>query len=78
MGRRVRALLTVENHITNGGLASLVAEALFDSRLSRPLERIGLPDQFIECGSVPFLQSKYGLSSESIVSAARRALARKE
>jgi transketolase len=78
MGRRVRALLTVENHITNGGLASLVAEALFDSRLSRPLERIGLPDQFIECGSVPFLQSKYGLSSENIVSAARRALARKE
>ena len=48
----------------------------FDARLVRPLERVGLPDQFIECGSVPFLQSKYGLTPEHIVEAARRALTR--
>jgi transketolase len=55
-----------------------VAETLFDARLSRPLERVGLPDQFIECGSVPFLRSKYGLTPEHIVKAAQRSLARGE
>ena len=60
------------------GLASLVAEAVFDARLVRPLERVGLPDQFIECGSVSFLQSKYGLTPEHIVEAARRALTREK
>ncbi len=76
LARRVPALVSVENHVSGGGLASLVAEAVFDARLVRPLERVGLPDQFIECGSVPFLQSKYGLTPEHIVEAARRALTR--
>jgi transketolase len=76
LAKRVPALVTVENHVTSGGLASLVAEACFNARLSLPLERVGLPDQFIECGSVPFLQSKYGLLPEHIVEAARHALAR--
>jgi transketolase len=76
LARRVPALVSVENHVSGGGLASLVAEAVFDARLVRPLERVGLPDQFIECGSVTFLQSKYGLTPEHIVEAARRALTR--
>jgi transketolase len=78
LARRVPALLSVENHVSGGGLASLVAEAVFDARLVRPLERVGLPDQFIECGSVSFLQSKYGLTPEHIVEAARRALTREK
>jgi transketolase len=60
-------LVTAENHVVSGGLASLVAEALFDAGVARPLTRIGLPDRFIECGSVPTLQARYGISLEAMI-----------
>ena len=65
-------LVTAENHVVVGGLASLVAECLFEARVSVPLTRIGLPDRYIECGSVPTLQRRYGLTAEAIVAAAER------
>jgi len=75
LAERVRGLVTAENHVVRGGLASLVAETLFDAKLQRPLARVGLPDAFIECGSLPHLQEKYGLTAAAVVAAARRALA---
>ena len=47
--------------------ASLVVEALFERGIAKPLTRIGLPDAYIECGSVPHLQSLYGLSTERMI-----------
>ncbi len=44
-----------------------MAEALFDAGLVRPLSRIGIPDRYIECGAVPHLQAKYGLTTDRIV-----------
>ena len=64
--RAVPHVVTVENHVSGTGLASLVANVMVDHRLDRPLTRIGLPDQFIECGSVPYLMEKYGISSGQI------------
>jgi transketolase len=72
----VAAVVTAENHVVRGGLATLVAETLFDEKVDVPLERIGLPDRFIECGAVPTLQARYGLTAAHVVAAARRALAR--
>jgi transketolase len=63
----VDRLVVAENHVTSGGLASLVAEALFDRGIAKPLRRIGLPDRFIECGSVPHLQDRYGLATDRVV-----------
>jgi transketolase len=63
----VTHLVVAENHVASGGLASLVAEALFDSGVIKPIRRIGLPDRFIECGSVPHLQDRYGLSTDRVV-----------
>jgi transketolase len=65
----VGRLVTVENHVVVGGLGSLVAECLFERGIARPLRRIGLPDRFIECGSVPILQDRYGLSRERVIEA---------
>ena len=65
-----RCVVTAENHVVAGGLASQVAEALFDAGMTRPLSRIGLPDRFIECGSVPGLQEKYRLMEADIARAA--------
>jgi transketolase len=61
-------LVTAENHVVVGGLASLVVEQLFDAGVSRKVTRIGLPDRYIECGAVPTLQARYGLTADAIVS----------
>jgi transketolase len=62
-------IVTAENHVVSGGLASLVAEALYERGIVKPLTRIGIPDRYIECGTVPHLQAKYGLSTERVVEA---------
>jgi transketolase len=67
---RVERIMTLENHVVVGGLGSLVAEALFEASLQRPLVRIGIPDRFIECGSLPFLQEKCGMTVAQIVARA--------
>ena len=63
----VGQVVTAENHVIVGGLASLVVETLFDAGIVRKVTRIGLPDRYIECGAVPTLQQKYGLTVEAVV-----------
>jgi transketolase len=70
------AVLTLENHSVVGGLASAVCEALTLARISVRLERVGVPDRFLECGSTDYLADKYGLSTPRIVDTARRLLGR--
>jgi transketolase len=60
-------VVTAENHVAVGGLASLVIETLFDAGVSRKVTRIGLPDRYIECGAVPTLQARYGLTTDALV-----------
>jgi len=66
----VRRLVVAENHVSRGGLASLVAETLFDRAISVPLLRVGLPDRYVEIGSVPTLQARYGLTADHIAAVA--------
>ena len=70
---RVGLVVTAENHVVRGGLASQVAEALFDARIDRPLLRIGLPDSFVGLGAVPTLMQRAGLTAERIAAAVQRA-----
>ena len=62
----VKRLVVVENHVAIGGLATLVIDALQEAGLSRKVLKIAIPDQFIECGSVPYLQDRYGLTTPRI------------
>ena len=66
----VEYLVTAENHVTRGGLASLVAETIFDHGAVKRLSRVGLPDRYIECGVVPTLQKRYGLTTDGLVAVA--------
>jgi transketolase len=68
----VGRLVTAENHVVVGGLGSLVAEALFEAKVPAALTRIGLPDRFIECGAVPTLQARYGLSVDAMTATIAR------
>ena len=74
---KVKRLVTAENHIVTGGLGTMVVDTLYAAGISLPLRKVGLPDQFVECGSLPYLQEKYGLSTTCLVDAVR-ACARQE
>jgi transketolase len=67
----VDRLVSIENHVTTGGLGSAVAETLVEHRVPRPLTRLGLPDQWLECGSVASLQDKYGLTVDRLAETVR-------
>jgi transketolase len=64
---RAGRLVVIENHVTVGALSSLVLDALYEAGIRKPLLKIGIPDRFIECGSVPFLQNKYGLTTPRLI-----------
>jgi transketolase len=63
----VTRVVTAENHVVVGGLASLVVEAMFEAGIGKRVTRIGLPDRYIELGAVQTLQHKYGLTTEAII-----------
>ena len=72
----VKALVTLENHTTIGGLGSAVADTLCEAGIAIKMTKVGVPDCFVECGSVDYLVEKYGLSVSSIATAARQLLLR--
>ncbi len=71
LATRVPRLVTAENHVVTGGLASAVADALADEGLAVRLQRIGIPDCFCDSGSLPFLVKRYRMDADSIAAAAR-------
>ena len=68
---KIRRVITLENHTIIGGLGSAVADAICEAGLSVKFNKIGVPDRWMECGSVPYLTDKYGLSARHIAQAAR-------
>ena len=59
-------LVTVEDGILQGGFGSAVLEWLADNGLQRRVVRLGLPDEFVEHGSIRQLQELTGLAPENI------------
>jgi 1-deoxy-D-xylulose-5-phosphate synthase len=66
VGQRFRKVITVENGVRNGGLGSAVLEWMSDHGYTPQVVRMGLPDQFVEHGSVPELQKIVGIDADSI------------
>lgn len=60
-------VITMENHVTEGGLGSLVAEILAEAGAGKRLLRLGLKDTFAHGGSRPYLMRFYGLDAFSLV-----------
>jgi transketolase len=71
------AIVTVEEHNIIGGLGSAVAE-LLARNYPVPVEMVASPDRFAESDTPENLKLAYGLTTESILQAARRALRRKK
>ena len=70
------AIVTAENHNVTGGLGSAVCEALAEGT-PVPVERVGVRESFGEVGTQDYLQKRFGLTAESIVTAAEKCIFRK-
>lgn len=68
--------VSVEEHQLNGGLGDSIAQFLVRN-MPKPLEMVGVQDQFGESGKPEDLLIKYGLGAENIVAAAKAAIKRK-
>jgi 1-deoxy-D-xylulose-5-phosphate synthase len=59
-------IVTVEEGCLAGGFGSAILELLVDEGINKPVERIGLPDKFVEQGKRFELLDSYGLTPERI------------
>ncbi len=60
-------IMTVEEAVLAGGFGSAVLEFINDGcKVDHPVERVGIPDQFIEHGSVDMLLEEIGMTSQNI------------
>ena len=63
----VKLIITIEEHVLNGGLGSAVLEAFSDHGLEKKIIRLGIPDVFAKkYGSQELLMSEFGLDHETI------------
>ena len=60
-------MITVEDHGLPGGFGAAVAEAASDAGLPLRLRRLGIPDQWIPCGSQSDQKKMAGIDAEAIV-----------
>ncbi|MDD3273995.1 MAG: transketolase C-terminal domain-containing protein, partial [Bacteroidales bacterium] len=70
------AVVTAEEHLIAGGLGELIA-GLLTREKPTPQEFVAVDDLFGQSGEPADLMREYKLNAESIVSAAKRAIARK-
>lgn len=72
VGRKFKCVITIENGVIAGGLGSAVLEFMADHGYAPFVKRIGVPDQFIEHGSIPELYKLCGMDADSIAGVIRQ------
>jgi 1-deoxy-D-xylulose-5-phosphate synthase len=71
LAKKIPRIITIEENVRQGGFGSAVLEALNDAGITGfQLERIGIPDTFVEHGPQNLLRSKYGIDAAAIVETA--------
>jgi 1-deoxy-D-xylulose-5-phosphate synthase len=66
VGKKFKKVITVENGVRQGGLGSAVLEWMNDHGYAPKVTRLGLPDKFVEHGTVKELQHIVGIDEEGI------------
>ena len=69
IGRKFQRIVTIEDGVRNGGMGSAVMEWMEDHGYHPIVKRLGLPDHFVEHGTIAQLQAIVGLDKESIINA---------
>jgi 1-deoxy-D-xylulose-5-phosphate synthase len=68
---RHQRVITVEDGAITGGMGSAILEFISERGLKSMVKRIGVPDRFIDHGTVDELYRECGMDRESIIKAAR-------
>ena len=66
IGERFDKIITVEDGVRMGGMGSAVLEWMADHGYSPKIERLGMPDHFVEHGTVDELRKVCGLDNDSL------------
>jgi 1-deoxy-D-xylulose-5-phosphate synthase len=66
VGTHFKRIVTVEDGVKNGGMGSAVLEFFNDQNYDVKVQRIGIPDEFVEHGTIPQLRKIIGMDAESI------------
>ncbi len=69
VAQKYQRIITIEDGVRSGGMGSAVLEWMNDHGYTPHITRLGLPDHFVEHGSVAELQQICGIDEESIVKA---------
>ena len=67
IGERFKRIITIEDGVRNGGLGSAVLEWMNDHGYHPAITRMGLPDEFVEHGTVQELRHIVGIDKEAIL-----------
>ncbi len=73
---KTKCVVTAEEHQILGGLGSAIAKVVSENTPA-PIEYVGVHDKFGESGTAEQLLTKYGMSTQHVVDAALKVMARK-
>ena len=69
-----RPVITVEEHMVNGGLGEACASYLFQKGARNPFQIMGIPDEYNVTGSQVEIFHHYGISQDGIMAKAKELL----
>ena len=72
VGRKFKRVITVEDGVVSGGLGSAVLEFFADHGYRVDVERVGIPDAFVEHGTVAQLRAICKMDAEAILNIIKR------
>lgn len=75
--QRFRMVITVEDGALSGGFGSAVSEFITENGYTATLKRLGIPDKFVEHGSLPELYRECGYDAAGIVNAVKLMVGKK-
>lgn len=74
-GSRFSHIITIENGVINGGLGTVAMEYMAEHGHHPEIIRMGLPDSYVQHGSMPELLHLCGLDEEAIISTLNKTIA---
>ena len=70
-------VITMENHLVNGGLGTTIAEVISKHGLSKKLIKLGLNDTFAHGGSKQYLSRYYGFDAYALINSIEKFIGQK-
>lgn len=69
--KKHQKVITIEDGSVNGGMGSAILEFVSEKGIAAEIRRIGIPDRFVDHGTIEELYKECGMDRESIIHAAK-------